>query len=357
MTPSTLVRWLVLPLSLAAAGCGSHGWSSEGTVAKNVALSGKILAANGTQYAAYVDITTMKLTVAKYSGSWTTLGDTGLVVADLYDFAMAIDGSTLYVAGISSTGTQLTVLQYTGSAWAAVGGTGPVISPTPLYLAIKSGVAYVAYQVSGIVHVQSATGSAWTDLGTPAGTTALPTAYGLGLVNGTPYAFWGDSTGGTLASLGTGGTWTTVATTTVGLGYDDSRCAGYSPTISVSNGNVYVSYYSTSNGAVFLEQNGSSLNSVGTLGSISGTDYIECVSGTVYNGTPYVAFDDESRDSDPQPKAATVKVYQNSAWSLYAGYASPNDIEATMLTVDPSNGHLYLTYQDATLGGMTVQVN
>ena len=85
-------------------------------------------------------------------------------------------------------------------------------------------------------------------------------------------------------------------------------------------------------------------------------DSIESVSGTVYNGTPYVAFDDESRDGDPTPEAATVKDWNGSQWVLYAGYPNPCDIEETVLTADPSNGHLYLTYSDCS-GDMFVQVH
>jgi hypothetical protein len=73
---------------------------------------------------------------------------------------------------------------------------------------------------------------------------------------------------------------------------------------------------------------------------------VEYVSGVVYNGTPYVAFDDESRDSDPEPKAATVKYYDatSGTWKLYAGYPSPDDIEDTYLAVDQTTGNLYFTY-------------
>jgi hypothetical protein len=103
------------------------------------------------------------------------------------------------------------------------------------------------------------------------------------------------------------------------------------------------------------EEKGSTLTSVGDLGSIAGTDPIEYVSGTVYNGVPYVAFDDEAKDSDPIPAAATVKYWTGSAWALYGDYPNPCDIENTMIYADPSSGHLYLTYSDCD-GDMTVQV-
>jgi hypothetical protein len=98
------------------------------------------------------------------------------------------------------------------------------------------------------------------------------------------------------------------------------------------------------------------LVSVGTLGSISNGDDVEYVSGVVYNGVPYVAFDDESRDYDPEPKAATVKYFDGTAWQLYAGYPDTCDIENTYLAVDQTSGSLYFTYTDCNYY-MTVQVH
>jgi hypothetical protein len=78
----------------------------------------------------------------------------------------------------------------------------------------------------------------------------------------------------------------------------------------------------------------------------------------VYKGVAYVAFDDEARDSDPEPRAATVKYYDTASgtWQLYAGYPDSCDIEDTYLAVDQTSGSLYFTYNDCN-GAMTVQVH
>jgi hypothetical protein len=73
-------------------------------------------------------------------------------------------------------------------------------------------------------------------------------------------------------------------------------------------------------------------------------------------GVPFVAFDDENRDSDPEPRAATVKYFDGTAWQLYAGYANPCDIENTFIAADQTTGQIYLTYCDCK-GYMTVQVH
>jgi hypothetical protein len=357
-----LIRWswVGLGASLIAACGGGGGWNNEGLVAKDVAEEGKIFAAGGIQYAAYQDVTTQKLVVAKYSGGkWTSLPDTGLVIPDAFNFGFYVDGSTPYVAAMNTTNQLLTVLQFSNNAWATYGGgNGPAPSTfTPITLVVNSATAFVGYNNGTNLQVNSVSSTAWTSLGTPMGASTSLTLYNLGTLNGNVYALWGDSTGVTLSQLN-GTTWTNVATTTTGFGFEDSRCAGFTPAVISANGTLYVAYNSVSNGAVMFKLSASNtLDSVGTLGTISGTDTIECVSAAVYQTTPYVAFDDESRDSDPQPKAATVKVFSGGNWSLYQGYPSPNDIEATELVVDASDGHLYLTYQDVVNGGMTVQVH
>jgi hypothetical protein len=356
-----LVRWIWVGLGASiAVGCGGGGWTSEGVVAPNVAENGKIFATGGVQYAAYQDATTQKLVVAKYSGGkWTSLPDTGLTIPDSFNFALYVDGSTPYVLAPNSSNSQLTVLQFSNNAWTTYGGTtaGPTVSFVALFLVVNNGTAYVTYSDGTLVQVQSVTASTWTSLGSPMPSGSSVQAYALGSLSGTLYVFWGDTSGGTLSTWN-GTAWTNVATTTTGLSFDDPRCAGFTPAVVSGGGSLYIAYNSTNNGAVMFKLSATNtLDSVGTLGTISGTDTIECVSAAVYQSTPYVAFDDESRDSDPQPKAATVKIFQGGSWALYQGYPSPNDIEATELVVDPSNGHLYLTYQDILQGGMTVQVH
>jgi hypothetical protein len=370
----------LLALALALVGmlfvaCGGSntppGWQNvgNGVVAANAAISGRIAVVNGTPYAAYVDEMTGILTVAKFDGSnWVTLGSTGFTVVDQYSFSLYVDGTTPYVAATDSS-DNLTLLAYNGSSWGQIGAQLTVYSDAPGTLLISNGIAYVATVYGGAAHVVKSSvgagsGTSWTDLALP-DATYYPygvTNIGLTIFNNMPYVMIGDSTGVTLLSY-SGGSWSVVATSAVGIDLDNlyGWCSSYPATLWVSNGTLYVSYLNSTNqyGAVFLKLTGSSLISIGELGSASpwGSSGVECVSGAVYNGTPYVAYDDENRDGDATPEAATVKYYDGSAWVLYAGYPSPNDIESTQLTVDQSNGHLYLTYEDDNLGGMTVQVH
>jgi hypothetical protein len=147
-----------------------------------------------------------------------------------------------------------------------------------------------------------------------------------------------------------GTAWVPLATSTWTLDYD------YGDTyITVSGGILYITFYSNTYGAVVAKLNGAVLEPVGVLGTISNGTNVEYVSGAVFNGIPYVAFDDEARDSDPNPRAATVKYFDGTAWQLYAGYPDSCDIENTYLVVDQTSGHLYFTYSDCS-GAMTVKV-
>jgi hypothetical protein len=176
------------------------------------------------------------------------------------------------------------------------------------------------------------------------------------MYNGYPVVAFSDSSGGNYDVLTimtfTGTAWTLLAysnTMTISSNY------GADATLTVSNGMLYFIFYSYTYGPVVLVLNGGVLQSVGALGSISNGDDVEYVSGVVYNGVPYVAFDDEARDSDPEPRAATVKYFDGTSWQLYGDYPNTCDIENTCLAADQASGHLYLTYSDCQ-GGMTVQV-
>ena len=330
---------------------------------------------------------------------WTGIGGDGGEVSSGASFGrIAAGGGKVFVAfSDSNANGQLTVMQSQGSSWAPVGNPGfTTAAVDSTYLAINvdaSGAPWVAYLMNGAVTVAKFTGGAWVTQGA-AGFAQPSGAFSFAIAGGAPYLAFTDSAGLRVITLG-GATWTDVTIanaltlgfpvlgtdgTTVYLAYDDlsanslvlAKLSGttwstlatstlamyddWSPSVNVSNGNVFVGFQDLTNGPVVLQLEGSNLTSIGALGDISGGDSIESPSFTVYNGVPYVAFDDETRDGDPQPKAATVKYWDGAHWTLYAGYPNPCDIEDTVITSDPSTGKLYLTYQDCN-GFMAVDVH
>jgi hypothetical protein len=269
------------------------------------------------------------------------------------DVSLAVDDSGNPWVAFPQRGTgktQLQVMKFTGSAWAPQGAAGFAEIAGAPRLVLSRNAAYVAFEDGATAkpRVMSLGAAGWADLG--AGPTYASNLL-LGADGATLYLGYNDEKSNLVLARVSGGAWSTLAT--VPAMTIDER---WDPEIGVSNGVVYVIFYNYKNKAVVMKLAGSTLESVGALGSVANGDDIEYLSGAVFNGVPYVAFDDESRDSDPEPRAATVKRWTGSTWELYAGYPNPCDIEDTMLTVDQANGRLYLTYSDCD-GDLTVQVH
>jgi hypothetical protein len=348
----------------------SGGWSpvGGGKVDPGAASFGRIAAMGGKVYAAFSDnMNGGNLTVMENGGgaTWTVVGAAGFTptLVDATNMAITVDGSgapwVAYVITDSDSGQPyLFVSKFTAGSWVTQGGGAVSSITTQVSLVVMGGAPYVAFlDGSNLPHVMTASGGTWADVGTTpddsgldSGVPTFASTLVLGTDGTTLYLAYDDGAGNAVLTKDVGGAWSTLATTTTTI--DEP----WDPKIIVSAGKVFLSFLNFSNGAVVLELNGTSLQSVGALGDIAGGDSIESVSGTVYNGTPYVAFDDESRDGDETPEAATVKDWNGSNWVLYAGYPNPCDIEETVLTADPSNGHLYLTYSDCS-GDMFVQVH
>jgi hypothetical protein len=345
------------------AGGTDSGWNAVGTNGgepSTGASYGRIAAGGGKVYVAYSDGNVNgQLTVMVSDGStWSPVGAAGFSpsAVDPSNLAIAVDASgapwVAYTMTDSGSGDSvITVEKYSGGSWSLQGAGGFSSNSATISLAIAGGAPYVAFVDStGAGHVMTL-GSAWTELG---GLSSAPTSVEnpvLGTDGTTVYVAYDDyDTSKLVLAKLAGSTWTTVASTTITI--DDN----WSPSVSVSNGTVWIGYENSTSGPVVMQLVGSSLENVGSLGSIANGDEIETVTSTVYNGVPYVAFDDESRDSDPDPRAATVKYWDGTQWALYAGYPNPCDIEDTVITSDPSNGHLYLTYQDCN-GFMSVVVH
>ena len=371
MRTSLAALCLTVVVTLALAGCRSEdngifgpppitGWHSlgGGEIAPTRASSGKIAVSNGVPYAAFSDSSAgSRLSVMQYGASgWVNVGTAGFTPSSVYSYVLYVDQSTPYVAFTGSS-SNLSVMKFDGTSWVNVGGTIPYSYYSSSFdLIVSGGVPYIAFSDSSSqLHVQYLSGTAWVDLG---GTYVSSNGQypALTVYNGQVTVVFSDSSGSnsnvlTVKSFNLT-VWVTLISTTswtIGSSYQGTT------SITVSNGILYIIFYSSTYGPVVLQLSGGVLVSVGTLGTISNGDDVEYVSGVVYNGTPYVAFDDESRDYDPEPKAATVKYFDGTSWQLFAGYPDTCDIENTYLAVDPTGGSLYFTYTDCKYA-MTVQV-
>ena len=352
------------------ADAGSSGWTNLGTndagaIAPNAASYGRLSVAGSVPYAIFSDSSKSgKLSLLKLSGGkWTAVGSAGFSTESTSTYTLSIDGTTPFVAYTGDTSSGLNVMKFNGSAWVTVGAANFATGNSygAISLAVANGIVYVGFiDTNYQLHVMSYGGSSWVDVGGGPIATSVYTYCTMGLFNGAVYVAYNDPNTSVMKLVTWSGTaWTVVATSTYTI--DDY----WDPVLTVSNNTLYLIYstsvYNTTSGKpcgpIVWKLSGTALVSVGALCSISNGDYVEYVSGTVYNGLPYVAFDDEDRDSDLEPRAAVVKYFDGAAWQLYAGYPSPNDIENTFIFADPDSGKLYLTYEDWSNEGMIVQVH
>jgi hypothetical protein len=351
---------LASPDASAGTSTDTSGWvtvggSDAGGAVSTNAYSGRVAVAANAPYAIFSDSSVSgKLTLMKLvSGKWTAVGAAGFSTEAAYYYTLYVDGSTPYVAYVGETSYTITVMKFNGTAWVVVGTAG--FAKGNSYgiasLAVANGTPYVAFLDSSYyLHVMSFGGAAWVELGSaPVSTYAYTCA--MTIFNGSVYVAYNDQNKSVMNLVMWSGTaWTLVAQSTYTIDED------YAQVLTVSNGVLYLIYYNSSKGPIVYTLSGNTLVSVGALGTISNGDYVEYVSGTVVNGVPFVAFDDEARDSDPNPQAATVKKFNGTSWELYAGYANPCDIEDTFIAADQATGQIYLTYSDCS-GYMTVQVH
>lgn len=351
-----------------ASGWIAVGTNDAGAIAPNAASYGRLSIAAGVPYAIFSDgSNSSKLTVMKLSGGkWTNVGLAGFTGEAAYTYTLYLDGSTPYVAYVGESSYGLNVMKFNGSAWVLVGTANFATAYYygALSLLVVNGTVYIAFaDKNESLHVMAFNGTAWADLGGVPVSTTYAYNFAATVFNNAVYVAYNDeSTSPAVMKLvmWNGAAWSVVATSTYTI--DDS----WDPVLTVSNNTLYLIYYNSSYdsttgvtcGPIVYLLSGNTLVSVGKLCSISNGDDVEYVSGTVYNGVPYVAFDDESRDSDPEPRAATVKYFDatTSTWQLFAGYPNPCDIENTFIFADQSTGQIYLTYQDCNYN-MTVQVH
>lgn len=370
---TALVGSLIFGIGCSSSGGKPAGWSG-GEVAPGSADYGQVAAYNGVVYAAFSDQSTLgnsKLTVMKNDGSgWKTVGSAGFSSGSVNssDISICVDSKdgTPYVA-FDDSGADLKVMKFDGKNWVNVGTLNSITTSGKVLLAVSNGAVYVAYLYSDTLTVIYFNGSTWATI-TPAGYSTTD-RIAFTIYKDVPYIAFNDNTANVVRLMKySNSSWSEVATTTVMMMSDRDDWA---PTLTGDNDVLYLisrnnsldSYdtntykYIASYGAVVMKTNGTTtLESVGTLGSISNGDDVEFISGVVYKGVLYVAFDDEAKDDVTPQDAATVKYFNNGAWVPFGDYPDPCDIEDTILSADPSNGTLYFSYNDCN-GTMTVKVH
>ena len=311
-----------------------------------------VVASDGTVYFAYSRSSDQKEVVIKYdpnAGTTTVLGSVGdAAVGNATvsgQLSIASDG-TLYFAYINTNTNKISVNKWNGSSWVAVGSAG--FSGIAYYgsnytmsFALDntgSGTPYVAYvNDSGQTTVMEYTASAWTALGGEGGastSTAVTSASNLSLAisstTHTPYLSCQDQSNGNAAILNySSGAWTVVRT----------ALDGTSTSLAISStGAIYLDASGSSGGALY-SVNGSTITQIG--GSISGERGNHLA--IAQNGDVYLSYQDAANKLN-------LGVYQGG--TTYASRSAPyaNAINSLSLAVD-SNGNPYVAYTPSTGSG------
>jgi len=153
---------------------------------------------NDTPYLAVQNNTNVSVWQYNVATDWTLLGDADFAVAaSNVDFTVQSD--TPYLAFTADEDSnKVTVMKYSGGAWAAVGARG-FSSSTAAYLNIESWGAdvYVAYRDAGVgnrITVQKYDAGNWTPVGTVGFTTSSVGEVSLAISGaGVPYVAFTDS--------------------------------------------------------------------------------------------------------------------------------------------------------------------
>ena len=211
--------------------------------------------------------------------NWTTLGSAGFSGGLVHTPAMATYGSDVYVAYVdqsTSPANKVTVMQWNGSSWTALGGAG-ITSSYAIFsnvaIAITStGTPYIAFADTknssnpGGISVMYWNGSSWSYKGSAAFSSG-PIYGSLALAfdkNNTPYVAFSQSSGLYVMSF-SGSSWSYVG----GSSAIDLAANGVSLAIDQTSGNptsgyIYLAYTSSNDNFLTVQYNtGSSWSPLG----------------------------------------------------------------------------------------------
>lgn len=309
---------------------------------------------NGTPYVAFQDGgNSNKATVMKFNGSsWGTVGSAGFSTIEAQYTSLYVYNGTPYVAYRDRV--KATVMKYNGTVWETVGSAGFSSGEADnLSLYVDNDTPYVAYQDvrnSNKATVMKYNGFGWETVGSvgfSAGQASFPSLY---IYNGTPYIAYQDGGNSNKATVMKyivrqpyqgNSAWETVGSAGFSVG------TAQFTSLYVYNGTPYIAFQDggNANKATVMKYNGSGWETVGSAGFSSGAPYSSeslFTSLYVYNGTPYVAFEDWGYSTK-----ATVMKYEdgNSTWQT-VGSAGFSSSEAQFLSLYVYNGTPYVAYQD-----------
>jgi hypothetical protein len=181
-------------------GSGTHnGWDLVGTAGFSTGKASDISFAvdsHGVPYAAYVDGSSSKATVMKYTGNgtsgWENVGSDGFSAGSAFDTSIAFDSNNVpYVAYADASNSYKTrVMKFNGTSWETVGSAGFSAGEAECTsIAMNgSGVPYLIYKDGGNSNkatVMKLNGAIWETVGS--------TGFSAGEVDSTSLAI--DSSG------------------------------------------------------------------------------------------------------------------------------------------------------------------
>ncbi len=320
------------------------------------------------------------------STGWGPVGGVGFSERDTFYTSLSVYNGTPYVA----VGFMLTVMKYTGNmtetdgqdndGWEYVGGAG--ISDGGTYwisLSVYNGTPYVAYQdvansdratvmeyTGNMTETDGQDNDGWEYVGGAGFSDGQAHYTSLSVYNGTPYVAYQDVANSYSATVMK---YTGNMTETDGQDNDGWEYVGaagisdgwaYYTSLSVYNGTPYVAYLDVANSgrAMVMEYTGNMTETdgqdndgweyVGGAGISDGGAYYTSL--YVYNGTPYVAYQDGANSN-----RATVMEYtgnmtetdgqNNDGWE-YVGAAGFSDGETDCTSLSVYNGTPYVAYRD-----------
>jgi len=270
---------------------------------------------NGTPYVAFKDLAnSSKVTVMKFDGNnWINVGSAGFSAGEFSSLSLAIDnnGTPFIAYGDVANGEKATVMKFDGINWVNVGNAG-FSAGTIVYttIALYNGTPYVAYRDdanSSKATVMKFDGNNWVNLGN-AGFSADEVRYTtIALYNGTPYVAYCDDANSGYATVMKfdGNNWVNVGN----AGFSESSTIYTSIAID-NNGTPYVAYNDNSWPTVMKFDGNNWL----TVGNAAFSEYrILSPSLAIYNGIPYLAYTEGNRQLDKLP---ILKKFTGTGYSL-----------------------------------------
>ena len=275
--------------------------------------------------------------------------------------SLFIDNGTPYVAYCDATLGTAILKKFNGTDWESVpdpgGDTGfsaGGASYTSLY--VDNGTPYVAYKDfanSNKATVRKFSGTSWDDVGNPGFSADIVDYTSLFVYGGIPYVayqdrtdpfFWGEYKANSMKFNGT--SWEVVPASAT-EGFSDDK-ADYT-SLYIDNGTPYVAYSDNSKGkrATVMKFNGTSWDDVvdQLLFTPISTTEVQYTSLYVENDTPYIAYKDMADFSGIIGKA-TVRKFNGTEWEDVGSPGfSADAVDYTSLFIE--NGIPYVAYKDA----------